>query len=61
MQNISKFLTLAGFVLLFSQVSFSQTKWNPDYSHSSIKFTATHLLISEVEGNFRTFNGSMEA
>ncbi len=61
MKNISKLLTLAGFVLLLSQVSFAQTKWNPDYAHSSIKFTATHLLISEVDGNFKTFNGSMEA
>jgi polyisoprenoid-binding protein YceI len=61
MKNISKFLTLSGFVLLLSQVSFAQTKWNPDYAHSNIKFTATHLLISEVDGNFKTFNGIMEA
>ncbi|MEI7489985.1 MAG: YceI family protein [Bacteroidota bacterium] len=61
MKNISRLLIIAGFTLAFSQFSSAQTKWNADYAHSSIKFTATHLVISEVEGSFKTFNGSMEA
>ena len=61
MKSVTKFFALASLILLVSQVSYAQTKWNPDYAHSSIKFTATHLVISEVEGNFKTFNGIMEA
>lgn len=38
---------------------FAQTKWTVDNVHSSVKFTITHLVISEVEGNFRSFSGSI--
>ena len=61
MKNISKILVF-GVILFVTGLTLSaQTKWNPDFAHSSIKFTATHLVISEVEGNFKTFNGSMES
>lgn len=35
-------------------------KWNVDKAHSNVKFTVTHLLVSEVEGSFKLFDGSME-
>ena len=35
-------------------------KWVIDKAHSSVKFTVTHLVISEVEGTFKLFDGSME-
>lgn len=37
------------------------TKWNLDKSHSSVKFNVQHLVISEVEGSFKMFNGSVES
>lgn len=37
----------------------AQQKWNLDNSHSSVRFTVTHLVISEVEGQFKLFEGSM--
>jgi polyisoprenoid-binding protein YceI len=37
------------------------TKWSNDASHSSIKFLVSHLTVSEVEGRFKTFNGSIES
>ena len=37
----------------------AQTKWSLDASHSSIHFTVTHLAISETEGNFKKFDGSV--
>lgn len=50
------------FVLALSQVTlFGQVKWNLDNSHSSVRFTVTHLVISEVEGTFKTFTGSISA
>lgn len=45
---------------LIAQVAlFAQTKWNVDVVHSSVKFTVEHLVIAEVDGAFKTFNGSM--
>ncbi len=37
------------------------TKWTNDPAHSSVKFTVSHLTVSEVEGRFGTFNGDIEA
>lgn len=36
-------------------------KWALDKSHSSVKFTVQHLVVSEVEGNFKMFSGSVDA
>ena len=47
--------------ILAQGVLFAQTKWNADVVHSSVKFTVEHLVISEVEGSFKTFNGTMTA
>ncbi|GEO11397.1 YceI family protein [Segetibacter aerophilus] len=35
-------------------------KWVIDKSHSNVKFSVTHLVVSEVEGNFKMFDGNME-
>jgi len=46
--------------LIFWQIMiFAQTKWNVDIVHSSIKFTVTHLVISEVDGFFKSYTGSV--
>ncbi len=37
----------------------AETKWTVDKAHSSVKFTVTHLVISEVEGSFKVFDGTM--
>jgi len=47
--------------ILAQGVLFAQTKWNADVVHSSVKFTVEHLVISEVEGSFKTFSGTMTA
>ncbi|MCB0279209.1 MAG: YceI family protein [Calditrichaeota bacterium] len=36
-----------------------ETKWTADKSHSAVTFTVTHLLISEVSGQFNSFDGSI--
>ena len=55
-------------VLVISAIALScnllgQTKniWEVDQSHSALKFSVIHLLISEVEGNFKIFQGQMRA
>ena len=35
------------------------SKWSNDAAHSSIKFTVSHLMVSEVEGRFKTFTGTI--
>src|SRR5437868_3748447 len=35
-------------------------KWQVDPIHSNVKFTVTHMVVSEVEGAFRKFDGTIE-
>ncbi len=35
--------------------------WTLDKAHTSLKFTVSHLVISDVDGNFKTFDGTMES
>jgi len=52
---------LAATALLFSVASFAGTTWSVDNSHTNVKFSITHLVVSEVEGNFKTFGGKVVA
>lgn len=36
------------------------TKWDLDKSHSSVSFSVSHMVVSETEGNFKLFDGTME-
>ncbi len=45
--------------LTLSVVSFGQTDWNIDKSHSNVQFTVTHMVISEVTGSFNIFEGKL--
>ena len=46
--------------LLFTG-AMAQTKWSVDASHSNVKFSVTHMVVSEVEGSFRGFEGNVTA
>lgn len=59
MKTTVKLITMLFAVMIFSMTAQSQTKWSLDNSHSNVKFTVTHLVISEVDGYFKTFDGSM--
>lgn len=37
------------------------TNWKVDVAHTSLKFTVRHLTVSEVEGRFKVFNGTIAA
>ena len=39
----------------------AQSKWNVDPTHSNVKFSVSHMVISEVEGSFSDFDGTLEA
>ena len=51
---------------LFAMVSLAfgvhaQTSWNIDKVHSNVKFAVSHMVVSEVEGSFKVFDGSLVA
>lgn len=48
-------------VLLLLTATFvhGQSNWEIDKSHSKIGFSVSHLVISEVDGNFSEFDGSL--
>lgn len=48
-------------IALFS-IAFinAQTNWTFDSSHSTVRFAVDHMVISEVEGQFTTYEGSVE-
>ncbi|MCF8448553.1 MAG: YceI family protein [Taibaiella sp.] len=36
-------------------------KWTVDASHSNVKFSVNHLVVSEMEGSFKKFDGTIDA
>ncbi|MDH5379505.1 MAG: YceI family protein [Cyclobacteriaceae bacterium] len=55
---MKKYIIIA-VLLVLGKTGFSQTNWKLDKSHSNIKFTITHMVVSEVEGSFNDFTGSV--
>lgn len=53
------FLTLAIAAIGFA--ASAQSKWSVDPSHSNVKFSVSHMVISEVEGSFSGFEGTLDA
>ena len=39
----------------------AQTKWDLDKSHTNVRFTVDHLVISEVDGSFKSFDGTLSS
>ena len=54
-----KNLILVIAVFLMSASMYAQTSWTVDPSHSKVNFSVSHLVISEVDGTFKSFNGNM--
>lgn len=55
MKRILLLLTLSA----ITSFGFAQATWNIDKSHSKIGFNVTHMVVSEVEGNFKEFEGKV--
>ncbi len=48
------------FILSFISLH-AQTKWSFDKAHSKVQFKVTHMVISEVTGQFKNYDGTVEA
>jgi polyisoprenoid-binding protein YceI len=53
-----KKISFFAIALLISLASKAQ-KWTLDKAHSKLTFTVTHLMISEVDGVFKSFDASI--
>ena len=49
--------------LLFASLTgvYAQTTWSSDPAHSSIEFSVTHMVISEVTGKFEGFEAVLKS
>ena len=56
---MKKILTLIGAVLIMAGAK-AQT-WELDRAHTKIHFSAKYLVISDVEGEFKKFDGTFES
>lgn len=56
--NLFLILLISG----ISQVTFAQSAtWKIDKSHSSVRFSVAHMVVSETTGKFNKFDGSFTA
>ena len=53
------FITAA--VAFLSVTAFSQTNWKVDASHSKLGFSVTHMMVSEVEGKVKVYEGLVQS
>jgi polyisoprenoid-binding protein YceI len=58
---MKKILTLAAAALFMQTAVFAQSTWKADKAHSHVKFTITHLAVSDVDGTFKDFDASIVA
>lgn len=53
---------VAADTLLATDGTMTQTStWNIDNAHSNVKFSVSHLVISDVDGAFKSFNGTIQS
>jgi polyisoprenoid-binding protein YceI len=46
-------------LLILTAVSIAQTKWEFDKSHTKVGFSVSHLVITDVEGLFKDYSGTV--
>ncbi len=56
-----KKIILIGLILFIGPVINAQSKWVIDKNHSNIGFSVMHYMITEVEGEFKEFDATVEA
>src|SRR5436190_2888670 len=47
-------------ILLFTTVSFAQKTYTLDKNHARVGFSASHFGISNIEGNFKIFDATLD-
>lgn len=52
-------LIIAATTLLFSFTLLELSTWKLDKAHAKLRFTVTHLMVSEVDGWFKSFDAKV--
>ncbi|MGZ3899312.1 MAG: YceI family protein, partial [Bacteroidia bacterium] len=55
---MKKIILSATFAFL-SVAAISQTNWKVDASHSKLGFSVTHMMVSDVDGKFKLYEGNV--
>jgi len=53
------FTLLVGMSL--TAAAFAQSEWKLDKAHSSVNFSVTHMVVSEVDGSFKDFSAEIKS
>src|ERR1700733_5336646 len=56
---MKKMFLLAAGLLMTGTALFAQTKWKVDKAHAKIGFSVRHMMLSDVDGNFRKFDATI--
>lgn len=54
-------IALMTMFIAFTANAQTAKTWQVDPVHSAVKFTVKHLVISEVDGSFKTYSGSIKS
>lgn len=55
------FVLVAGAAMLLSFKALDSTTWSLDKAHAKLGFSITHLMVSDVEGSFKSFDATVTA
>lgn len=58
--TLFSFIPVARLNSLKNNTAAEVATWSLDKAHTNVKFSVSHLVISDVDGTFRSFDGSME-
>jgi polyisoprenoid-binding protein YceI len=56
---MKKLIALLSLLILPVLTVTAQTVWKADKAHSSVNFSVTHMVLSEVEGSFKDFDATL--
>jgi polyisoprenoid-binding protein YceI len=59
-KTMKKILILLAAAFSYTAAS-AQTTWTVDKAHSNVKFTVTHLMVSDVDGIFKSYDATITA
>lgn len=57
----TKSILMAAMLFVAAGATAQSAKWSVDAGHSNVKFSVNHLVVSEMEGSFKKFDGTIDA
>ncbi len=57
---MKRFMFISALLMAFTLTAAAQSNWSFDKAHTTVGFEVTHLVISEVEGHFGSYEGTVK-